>query len=70
MRLFSLVIFTIILCYGYCHNEFTTDDCLQAHNELRKLHVDTNDVTYSKELEQQAQLYIDQLISSDTTEDV
>ncbi|XP_057314640.1 uncharacterized protein LOC130655843 [Hydractinia symbiolongicarpus] len=67
-----MIIFLCLVCLHkvFGHDLFSSGDCLEAHNNLRKLHSNTNNVGYSKELEAEAQMYVDQLQQSDTTIDV
>lgn len=69
LGLSSLLLVICIIHVVYGHLEFTTKGCLAAHNKLRALHLNTNDVTYDNELEKSAKEVAELLQFGDNTID-
>ncbi|XP_012563566.3 uncharacterized protein LOC105848137 isoform X1 [Hydra vulgaris] len=64
---FECLIITIyaLLNFTIGHEEFSVKECLSAHNELRKLHIGTEDLVYSSALEKIALDHVNKLTEND-----
>ena len=71
-RIFNCLLIAIYLfvSFAYGHEVFSAKECLSAHNELRKLHLDTENLIYSSTLEDIAKDYVKKLSEKDDSIDV